>query len=359
MGNEKTESNADALAYGAASGLILAATGLPVPPTVLKNATTAVGSLVKGALKIPSALIDAKVKPIEDGTSARAAVSQAETRAKVQAIEDDAKARSLVSEAAARAVAERFAKDEALVGRAVDYHTARLLGEQENREAVAEVAVAELNAKPTNEDAQAEIEQDWLNMFARHAETKSSDQMRGFFGRILAGEIRKPGSFSPATVEVLARLTHDTASLFQRFCSISCELGPEPCVIAAPYGAPGNNALSPLGFNYSTLCRLADAGLIRPNFDSHHTLAPIMFTTEPLQIGSLILRLTTNMSAEEVRARLKARERVSSLLFTTAGQELRRIVNMTVPDPHYVATFLLWAAKHDMQPAGPVGVASP
>ena len=40
------------------------------------------------------------------------------------------------------------------------------------------------------------INDDWLNAFETEARQKSTEEMQAFFGKILAGEIRKPGTFS-------------------------------------------------------------------------------------------------------------------------------------------------------------------
>src|SRR5260370_30873449 len=68
-----------------------------------------------------------------------------------------------------------------------------------NKEAVARSAIVELWNDPGAADAPSEIEDDWLNLFARLAEDKSSEELQALFGRILAGGIRRPGSFSLRT----------------------------------------------------------------------------------------------------------------------------------------------------------------
>jgi hypothetical protein len=66
----------------------------------------------------------------------------------------------------------------------------------ENRAATTKAALDDMDANPTTADAQAEIEDDWLNFFVRISEDKSSEELQQLFGRILSGEIRRPGSFS-------------------------------------------------------------------------------------------------------------------------------------------------------------------
>ncbi|SFQ11457.1 Protein of unknown function [Mesorhizobium sp. NFR06] len=63
----------------------------------------------------------------------------------------------------------------------------------------------------------ANVDDDWLNFFEGYAEKASSENMRKLWGRILAGEIRKPGAFSLRTLQIASELDRETASLFQEF----------------------------------------------------------------------------------------------------------------------------------------------
>jgi Protein of unknown function (DUF2806) len=87
----------------------------------------------------------------------------------------------------------------------------------ENRAAAVQIAVDDLNSQQQFTDAQSEIDDDWLNLFARLAEDKSSEELQGLFGRILAGEIRKPGSFSLRTIQFLSTLSKEDAHAITNF----------------------------------------------------------------------------------------------------------------------------------------------
>lgn len=69
----------------------------------------------------------------------------------------------------------------------------------ENRSNVARIALESLHNDPPTSDAspEEEIDVDWLNYFSDVAAQKSNPEMQQLMGKILAGEIRKPGSFSP------------------------------------------------------------------------------------------------------------------------------------------------------------------
>ena len=89
----------------------------------------------------------------------------------------------------------------------------------ENRTASMKAALEEIGAGPAAADAASEIEDDWLNLFARLSEDKSSEELQQLFGKILSGEIRRPGSFSLRTLQVMSTLTKGDAETLSRLLS--------------------------------------------------------------------------------------------------------------------------------------------
>ena len=64
------------------------------------------------------------------------------------------------------------------------------------------------------------ISDDWLNQFRESACQKSSEEAQELFSKVLAGEIRKPGSFSLLALTTLADMDQKVAELFNTFCSL-------------------------------------------------------------------------------------------------------------------------------------------
>jgi hypothetical protein len=89
----------------------------------------------------------------------------------------------------------------------------------ENRAEAMKAALEEISSNPGQTDAQTEIEDDWLNVFSRIAEDKSSEELQILFGRILAGEIKRPGSFSLRTMQTLATISKNDAENLSRLLS--------------------------------------------------------------------------------------------------------------------------------------------
>jgi hypothetical protein len=106
---------------------------------------------------------------------------------------------------------------------------------QDNHFAVASYAIDDLlNTPPSSpktsdtEEAPSggespSLDEDWMNLFSDFAARASSDRLREQWGRILAGEIRKPGTFSFLTLRVVAEMTADLARSFQEVYRLSIE----------------------------------------------------------------------------------------------------------------------------------------
>jgi hypothetical protein len=99
--------------------------------------------------------------------------------------------------------------------RALHHGVERLIREQSSREAVVMKTIEHLSDDPPT-DIPTEIpSDDWLNLFGRYAENASSEKMREHWAQILSSEIRKPGSFSFATLLLASVLDERLASTIE------------------------------------------------------------------------------------------------------------------------------------------------
>jgi len=132
-----------------------------------------------------------------------------------QTIRDTTHARSRALTAMTEAAIRNAKKDPALVTRAIHYLVDEQISKQENREAVAAEAVRVLEEFPSN-PATPSPDDDWLNIFIAQAEKASSDRARKHWARILAGEIKNPGSFSLMTINLLAVIDQRLAQIIEQ-----------------------------------------------------------------------------------------------------------------------------------------------
>ena len=66
------------------------------------------------------------------------------------------------------------------------------------------------------DDDPRHLEQDWLTHFASYAEKASAEDVRILWAKVLAGEIRKTGSFSLSSLRLLSELDHRMATTFEQ-----------------------------------------------------------------------------------------------------------------------------------------------
>lgn len=138
----------------------------------------------------------------------------------------DAKTESyrMVESSIAEAAASQAGGDPDIGRRAVETLVRKEYRKQENKEAVAAKMVEEVLEGPSPEQDQpslpkpdGEPAEDWLNLFERYAEDASSERLQGLWGRVLAGEIRNPGRYSPRTLRFLSECSQSDALLFEEF----------------------------------------------------------------------------------------------------------------------------------------------
>lgn len=86
---------------------------------------------------------------------------------------------------------------------------------QENIERVASIAASELPENVSSEP----VDLDWTTQFVNHAQDVSDEDMQVLWGRILAGEVADPGTYSKRTIGFLRTLEKWEAQAFTEFCA--------------------------------------------------------------------------------------------------------------------------------------------
>ena len=212
-----------------------------IPLPVQRNFLKAAGAIIAGLADVPASYLEMK---------------SAEFKTKKRGHE-------LVMVAAAKNAAELASKSPAVAERALKYFASDLIREQENREAIVHQAVNAATYLPSpkpNEEIPI-IDDDWLHQFRKLAAIKSNAEVQALWGRILAGEIYKPGSFAPITLEVMARLDQGTAKLFEGIANYAIITdGQWDTIVTSVLDEDGLKHVEVL--NRSALMILESAGLI-------------------------------------------------------------------------------------------------
>lgn len=125
-----------------------------------------------------------------------------------------------------------------------------------NLATVARIALDDLRENDTqdgpDDNIEGEISEDWLNWFETYAEKATAEDLRRLWGKVLAGETRKPGSFSLSTLRVISETDQRLADLFQKHVRN---------IFDGKYVLKDNDGLK--GENLLELTTLEDAGYLR------------------------------------------------------------------------------------------------
>lgn len=108
----------------------------------------------------------------------------------------------------------RMHTPEALAYRAERRYIADSIRQEDNIEKVFEIAGNELQSLDTISDDP--VDDDWIAKFIGEVKDVSSSEMQLIWGKILAGEIAKPKSFSMRTLSIVRNISPSEAHVFER-----------------------------------------------------------------------------------------------------------------------------------------------
>lgn len=176
----------------------------------------------------------------------------APVEAKTAEIRAKSEARIKIIESLGELGIERLKADPELVAIAVQNQFDSIVRRQENKEAVIAASLEDLRREPPTSEQTTEgrdtLESAFLNRFERYAEEATEEHIREKWGRVLAAEIRQPGTFSQKVLRVVDELDGATALLFERICEYrSCNVIPR-CLVGK--------------LSFSEVTSLTDAGLL-------------------------------------------------------------------------------------------------
>ena len=210
----------------------------------------------------------------------------------------------------------------------------KLLRERSNVNKTLKVAMEDLQesesdnsaVQPTDIGQQEPISEDFLNRFEEVVRFKSSEEMQDYFGRILAGEIRKPGTFSIRTLTILSEIDQNVAGLFKKLCSLSLAIKANnrqihDARVCSLGGNAANNALSKYSLGFGQLNILLEYGLIVSDYNCYFPYILSNGSSLPFQYQGRTCVLQPSSE------KMKGKEyKVSGVALSLAGRELYTIV---------------------------------
>ena len=332
-------------------------TTLDLPASVLKNAYKALSRLGSAAIEWPVAFLGGKAVEIRAGTEGRIKIIEAGTDQIIEQME----------------VPPEYAQI------AVSKYIEKIIGEQVNLDKISSVAVNELmkgqsdnstnqgiseseekqpvgsqnqNANSSEEKTISDV---WLNIFETEARPRSTEEGQFLFGRILAGEIRNPGSYSIRTIKTLGELNQNTAILFKKLCSACVVLGisnNEHIIdIRVPSlgGNAGSNALRKYGLGFDHLNMLNEYDLIISDYNSwcDYKLCTIMNQPNPTFLSFQHQGKSWGLLPSPDQDNT-SEFRLSGVALSRIGRELFFIVDQD-PMPEYTESLKEYFARQKLQ----------
>jgi len=283
-----------------------------VPDPLQKGLFKAANRLLGAAVDIPAAWLEAKASDLRSTSEANRAL-----RLKT-----------------AEALVQNFPNDSPLAVRAFARHSSKLLNEQISIEDVLKIAAENLSDSTDAAQPSGEIDDDWLLAFGAEASQKTSEEMKTIFGKILAGEIKKPGSFSIRAVKTLAVIDRPAATLFRKFCSLSVSVFSDTRV-AAIKGAAGQNKLQEYGFSFEKLNRLEEYGLISSEYASSMPYGQLIDIPVPFRYMGRHYRLLALDGVSDQKLLLPG------VALTRLGHEIYNIIDLE-ENKKYTADLIEW-----------------
>ena len=201
---------------------------------------------------------------------------------------------------------------------------------------------------------QPEISHDWLNSYEDIAENMSSEEMQLRFAKILAGEIKKPSSFSIKSVKMLSEIDTNTAILFAKLCGCSIVkkfqltggiFHYQDVRLVAMGGQLGANCMQKFALGYAQLTKLQENGLISSELNSYmqYGMSIISPTSNKVTMPLYYQNNPYALRQQEEKPAQQSEFKIHGVSLTTAGTELYSVIDAISNDGHFeeLKTYLL------------------
>lgn len=190
---------------------------------------------------------------------------------------------------------------------------------QFNIENVTAFAAEELkNEQPISDEP---IDVDWTARFFKIVEDVSNEEMQTLWGRILAGEIKQPKTYSLRTLELIRNLSKYEADVFTKVANYAINFGNANYLFK---GSDEELLSNNYNISYSEIALLMEIGLIQTGDMIMHQI--LQRTTE-----SQIVYTASNII---IIAKIKANNptiQIPVYVFSSSGNELLKLLKSITP----------------------------
>lgn len=196
---------------------------------------------------------------------------------------------------------------------------------QLNIENVTAFAAEELrNEQPVTDEP---LDEDWTTRFFKIAEEVSNEEMQALWGKILAGEIKQPKTYSLRTLELIRNLSKNEANTFMKIANFAVKSGNANFL----FKTNDEELLSKTyNINYGDIALLIEIGLIQPgDFVSYQLFQNPNDTQGVFTSGNIIFIAKIKANTPTIQMPVN--------VFTNAGNELIKLINPNPPFDYLTA----------------------
>ncbi|MDT0644954.1 DUF2806 domain-containing protein, partial [Zunongwangia sp. F363] len=196
---------------------------------------------------------------------------------------------------------------------------------QQNIERVTQIAAEQLE---TEKDVSEEkVDDDWTTRFFNYAQDVSNEEMQSLWGRILAGEVKNPKSYSLRALELIRNLSKREAEIFTKVANYAVQTNNDYFL----YKGKDGKLLEKFGVSFSDIALIEELGLMHSGGFTSYKYSKVNQTSSGhLVFGSFIVFMERKPNTPEFS--------ISIQLFTTIGKELLKLVDID-PNFEYVKAF--------------------
>lgn len=175
---------------------------------------------------------------------------------------------------------------------------------------------------------------DWTTRFFRLAEDITTDQMQMLWGKVLAGEIRRPGSYSLRALDLLKNITQQEAEMFVKVGKIAFATGNKTFI---PNPDHGKYLEEQFGLKFTDFLLLREIDLLVAN-DLEFSLGPAEDDTQTVfTCGSTCVFVE--------RPKGTPKQALAAIVFTEIGRQLLQLVEKSPASPEYIRKFASYFRK--------------
>jgi uncharacterized repeat protein (TIGR03899 family) len=196
---------------------------------------------------------------------------------------------------------------------------------QQNLEKIATIAFNEL--KDDSNFVDESIEDDWTTRFFNISEDISDEQMQALWGKILAGEIKQPKTYSLRTLELIKNLSKNEADTFNKVANFAIKVGNANFL----FKTNNDKLLSEVyNINYADIALLTEIGLIQPgDFVSYQHIQDSADSQKVFISANIVI--IANIKANTPTIQMPVN------VFTNAGNELIQLIHPKPPFDYLTA----------------------